>query len=283
MKKITLLFLAAHLLAGMAFSQEHMVAGWTFPSDGLAADTGVSANLTQEIITVGGTAAIELKNGFTTKAAQASGWNDGMDQKGWVVTLSTEGFMNLTVSSRQQSGGNDPGPKFFKLQYSQDGGGSWTDLLGGDITVENDWETSFVDQLALPEACDDLEQLMLRWLMASNEASGAGGNVLEDGKSKIDEIFVRGDLINSVEEAATPGIQLQPSTGGGKVAIRAPEMISTVYVHSVTGKLLLKETVHAAGVVIDLGGMDGNRLLLITVHFQDPRKISTLKYFMPSR
>ncbi len=282
MRTFTFLILAGLLQLGTAVAQNHMVAGWTFPSNGLAADTGVSANLTQEIITVGGTSAIELKNGFTTKAAQASGWNDGMDQKGWVVTLSTEGFWNLTVSSRQQSGGNDPGPRFFKLQFSVDGGGSWTDLEGGDITVENDWETSFVDQFPLPQECDDLEQVMIRWFMTSNEASGGGGNVLEDGKSKIDEIFVRGELINSVAGAKAPVVQLQPLPGGRELRIQASERISQVFVHTVGGQLVFRGYGQGTELEIDLGSLKGGQLFLVTIGFEESGKALTLKYLHAS-
>jgi len=65
----------------------------------------------QEIFTMGGTSGIEFKNGLDTKAAQVTEWDNGMDVKAWVIEISTENFENLTISSIQQSGGNDPGPK----------------------------------------------------------------------------------------------------------------------------------------------------------------------------
>ena len=258
-----------------------MIAGWTFPSNSLAADTGVSVNLTQEIITVGGTSAIELKNGFTTKAAQASGWNDGMDQKGWVVTLSTAGFWNLTISSRQQSGGNDPGPGDFKLQYSTDGGTSWTDLDGGDITVENDWETSFVDQLALPQACEDQDELMIRWLMASNEASGAGGNVLEEGKSKIDEIYVRGELINSVSHVPAPAISIETANGGNALVIRSDEGIGKVCLLSLSGRVLHEIKGVGEATSIDLSFLRSGQIILVVVQLRESGISHCLKYYLP--
>ncbi len=282
MKKITFLFLAGLLYMGPVVSQSHMVAGWTFPGNSPAADTGASANLDREIITMGGTSAIELKNGYATKAAQASGWNDGADQKAWGVTLSTAGFMNLTLSSRQQSGGNDPGPKYFRLQYSLDGGGAWTDLEGGDVTVENDWETSFVDQLALPEACDDQEELMIRWLMVSNEASGTSGNVAEDGKSKIDEIFVRGDLINAVAEVRAPAVSLLPGADGSTLAVHASEAIGMVLVHALGGQLIGKAEGRGNQVDVDLGSLSGGHLVLVTIEFIGLHNKKTVKYLYPS-
>jgi hypothetical protein len=224
------------LLVFNVHAQDEMVAGWTFPGNALTADTGAAANLSQEIYTVGGTSDIELKNGFDTKAAQASGWNEGMDQKGWVAALNTQGFSNLTISSRQQSGGNDPGPKYFRLQYSTDGGSSWIDLEGGDITVENDWETAFVDQLSLPEDCENLELLMIRWLMASNEASGSGGNVQDNGKSKIDDVFIRGEIMNAVSESEIFNSIVSTGPKKGIIRIQSKKTIRSFLVSTLNGQ-----------------------------------------------
>lgn len=280
MKKFIFLIVAVLLLMNFAQSQELMVAGWTFPGNSLAADTGVSVNLTQEIITVGGTSAIELKNGFTTKAAQASGWDEGMDTKGWVVALSTSGFGSLTVSSRQQSGGTDPGPKYFKLQYSIDGGESWNDVENGDITVENDWETSHVDQLPLPAVCDNIDDLMLRWLMASDEASGSGGTVPEEGKSKIDEIFIRGEQVNAIPEQQFQAVTLIPGVQHGWLQIRSQENMKHVIVRSISGQVLKNLHVQAATLEIDLSSHETPQIILVTVMFQNGRVPHNYKFFL---
>jgi len=178
------------LLCGFVFmslglnAQEIVIVGWTFPGSSAVADTGLIINLENEVTTMGGTSDIEFKNGFETKAAQATKWHNGLDTKAWLVHLSTEGYENLTISSLQSSGGNDPGPKYLKAQYSLANSEVWIDIENGAITVENDWESGVLENVPLPENCYDQSQLMIRWLMASNEASGAGGDVLESGNQK---------------------------------------------------------------------------------------------------
>jgi hypothetical protein len=187
---------------------------------------------------MGGTSAIEFKNGLESKAAQASAWNDGMDLKCWVVELNTQGFENLTISSRQQSGGTDPGPKDFKLQYSIETD-VWIDIPDGAITVENDWTTSFVDNLPLPVECNDMETLLLRWIMTSNEASGAGGPVLEIGKSKIDDIYVRGGLINGIyDQLQNQIVNIYPNPTSGSVDINAEREIECIHIVSLSGQVV---------------------------------------------
>lgn len=281
MKKFICLAIGCLVHLSFVFSQDEMVAGWTFPDNSLAADTGAAINLSQEIFTVGGTSAIELKNGFTTKAAQASGWNDGMETKAWVITMSSSGFSNLSISSRQQSGGTDPGPKYFKLQYSVDGGNGWEDIPGGDIIAENDWETSFVDQLPLPEACDDLDELSIRWLMASNEASGPGGNVQEIGKSKIDEIYIRGELINGIADHGETAVTVRPGASAKSLRIEARQVIQEIYISSLSGQALGSRPVKSKSIEIDLSAHRSSQLLLITIRYKNSPEYQTLKYFLP--
>jgi len=281
MKKFICLAIGCLVLLSFVFSQDEMVAGWTFPDNSLAADTGAAVNLSQEIFTVGGTSGIELKNGFSTKAAQVSGWDDGMDTKAWVVTMSTNGFSNLSISSRQQSGGTDPGPKYFKLQYSVDGGMQWEDIPGGDITAENDWETSFVDQLPLPETCDDLDELSVRWLMASNEASGSGGNVLEVGKSKIDEIYIRGELINGFADHRETAVTVRPGASVKSLRIEARQEIQEICISSLSGRVLDSRPVKSESVEIDLSAHRSGQLLLITIRYKNSPEYHSLKYYLP--
>lgn len=236
MKKFTLLLSVCMILNMALMAQEVVVAGWTFPGQSAVADTGLQHNLEEEITTQGGTSDIEFKNGFESKAAQAKGWDEGMDQKAWVISFSSEGHANLNISSRQQSGGNDPGPKDFKLQFSVDSGTTWEDIDNGAITVENDWETSFVDQLPLPEACDNQPILMIRWIMTSNEASGSSGDVQSNGKSKIDEIFIRGEEFNAVEELEPAVLNVYPNPASDFIRISSTKTIEEVTITDISGK-----------------------------------------------
>lgn len=281
MKKITLLCTIWSCAIALAFAQEEMVAGWTFPGNSLAADTGIAINLSQEFLTMGETSPIELKNGYTTKAAQASGWNDGMNTKAWVITLSTKGYVNLTLSSRQQSGGTDPGPEFFKLQYSIDGGAVWENIPGGEITVQNDWETSNVDLLELPEACNDLDALKVRWLMTSNEASGAGGLVQENGKSKIDEVFIRGEMINSVATIRIHDFAILPNPSGRSITIRSQDKMKHVFIRSLDGKLIREVKASKNILVVDLAELPSGCLIVVTVVPDSRAAPVSKKYFLP--
>jgi hypothetical protein len=159
----------------------------------------------------------------------------------------------LTISSRQSSGGNDPGPKDFKVQYSTDDGTSWIDIEDGEITVENDWETGVLENIPLPENCFDRSQLMIRWLMASNEASGAGGDVLETGKSKIDEIYVRGEQINvTCEISSLLKIEIYPNPASDILNIRSEENIDKLIFSDLSGRKILDQQVNAKSLKLDI-------------------------------
>ena len=252
MKKFTFLFAVCIIFGSTAFSQNELLVGWTFPTNSLVADTGLSLHPNNEISTMGGTSAIEIKNGFTTNAAQATEWNLGMETKAWFIVAKTTGYSNLTISSRQQSGGEEPGPKFFKIQFSINYGASWSEVIGGEITVENDWETSFVDKLSLPDDCDDQDEIGIRWVMALNVASGTGGAVAADGKSKIDEIFLHGDKINGLEYHNSASFVLFPNPACDYINITGNEMIEFVEIIDLTGKLLEKINVNGFSSTLDV-------------------------------
>jgi len=238
MKKFTLFFVITILTGFTAWSQSVVVAGWTFPGSSAEADTGIIANVGNEIYTMGGTSEIDFKNGYETKAAQATGWNDGMDLKYWLVELTTIGYENLTISSRQSSGGNEPGPKDFKIQYTIDGA-DWIDVVDGTVTVENGWGNAFVDNLSLAEECDNADLVMIRWIMISNEASGGAGPVLESGKSKIDEIYIRGDQVNSIDQTDIKSIiTFGPNPANDFIYLSSEIEMQTVYLFDIFGKLV---------------------------------------------
>ncbi len=168
-KTFTLLF--ALLFSIATFAQE-IIAKWTFPTGvvatDLVAEVANSLNTDKTLFTEGGTSVIEMKNGSTTFAAQASGWDDGIDTKSWQTEVNTTGRGSIFVSSAQTAGTTNPGPKDFKLQYKIGTAGVWTDVAGGNITVANDWTTGVLNRLALPAECDNQASLFIRWVMTSN-------------------------------------------------------------------------------------------------------------------
>lgn len=264
MRNFTLLLIACVTFSFAALAQSELLVGWTFPGNSLVADTGISLHPETEIITIGGTSAIELKNGYTTKAAQATEWNLGMETKAWMIKAKTTGYNNLTISSRQQSGGEEPGPKYFNIQFSINNGLSWNDIIGGEITVENDWETSFVDNLPLPSDCSEKDDLWIRWVMALNTASGNGGSVTADGKSKIDNIYLRGDKINGIEDHLQVSFTLFPNPATDYVEINANSIMTNIVIADISGKIVFEKYINAQTEKIDVSNFPkGNYIISI--------------------
>ncbi len=180
-----------------SYSQDTIVQ-WTFPTESGEADAAsIPANLSQVIETAGGTSDIQFKNGATTKAAQASEWENGSNEKKWKVEFETTGYSNIKLSSKISSGGQKPGPRDFKIQYKTDG--SWTDVEGSEFQTANDWTTGVLVDLAIPGACDDKSLVKIRWIMTSDTATD-GSVIASDGISKIDDIYITGDIIDSDDE-----------------------------------------------------------------------------------
>lgn len=264
MKKFTFLLTMCLVFSSLAISQNTLLAGWTFPGNSLVADTGLVLLPDTEISTMGGTSVIEFKNGFTTNAVQASEWNQGMGEKAWLIKAKTTGYNNISISSRQQSGGEEPGPKFFNIQFSINNGASWSDVIGGEITVENDWETSFVDKLPLPSACEDNQEIWIRWVMALNIASGGGGAVTEVGKSKIDNIFLHGDKINAIEDHLQTAFILFPNPATNFVEIKANTIITNIQICDMAGKRVLTQILNSKRGRIDISQLSiGNYFITV--------------------
>lgn len=237
MKKIFTLSIIL-LLAFAGFSQQILVA-WHFPDDNpdLIADDGIAINLDKTIESFGGTSAIQFKNGATTKAAQATEWHDGNQVKGWITIFSTIGYSNITVSSKQTSGGAEPGPRDWMLQYKTGQNEEWNDLPGTELTVVNDWETGVLEAYLLPDDCNNQELVHLRWVMTSNTSS-SGEPVLETGKSKIDDIYIHGEEANNISSLdARDRVRIWPNPCRSTLNIESITGIDEVMLFSASGKL----------------------------------------------
>ncbi|MFC2111092.1 T9SS type A sorting domain-containing protein [Bacteroidota bacterium] len=185
---------------------------WTFPADTGVADGGcIQANLSKVIETSGGTSAIQFKNGLTTKAAQATGWDAGADQKKWKVTIKTSGYTDIKLSSKISSGGSNPGPRDFKVQYKVSSG-PWTDVPNSNFQTANNWTTGVLSNLVIPAACEDQNSIQLRWIMTSDTANN-GSLVDSTGICKIDDIYVFGTAkpIGKKEIVSNSKINIYPN------------------------------------------------------------------------
>lgn len=264
------------LISVAAFSQSELLVGWTFPGNSLVADTGLNLILENEITTIGGTSAIEMKNGYTTMAPQVTGWDSGMETKAWLVKIKSTGYNNLTVSSRQQSGGNDPGPAAYKIQFSIDNGSSWSEVIGGEIAVENDWTTSYVNSLALPADCDDRNEFWIRWVMALNVASGNGGAVTAEGKSKIDNIFIHGDKINGLNYRSQTRFVIFPNPSTEFVKISSEDILTHIQIADISGKTIYQVDLKSKQQIIDISRLPKG-YYLISIQNIKSKNIGTQK------
>ena len=197
---VTKLLLIMAMATAWTCNAQTLVAKWTFPTgtpaDSLA-DGGIPANLSKAVRTDGGTSAIDFsKNGLTTKAAQATGWDNGALTKSWIVEISTLNYDNLKISSKQQSGGNNPGPQDYVIQYRIAAGGVWTDVPNTVILTANNWTSGVIDSIPLPVNSANQSSLWLRWLMTSNNNT-AGGTVASTGIDKIDDIYITGHQVST--------------------------------------------------------------------------------------
>ncbi|WP_108530517.1 Ig-like domain-containing protein [Paenibacillus elgii] len=156
--------------------------------------TGLSENLNKQITTTG--AAI---TGFTSGgpgSVQVDSANNWTVQGYWKASFATNGYSNITISSKQYSSGT--GPKNFKLQYSLDGS-TWKDVAGGAITVGNaTWAGGVLDKVQLPADANDQSLLYVKWLLVNDESARNGtGSYTNDkiaatGTSRIADVVVEG-------------------------------------------------------------------------------------------
>ena len=239
MKKITLLKLLSIItfvgIIQINSNAQDIIVQWTFPTESAEADGGaIEGNLTKVIETAGGTSNIQFKNGLTTKAAQATGWDNGKDGKSWNVEFETTGFTNIKLSSIITSGGNDPGPRDFKVQYSLENG-EWTDVSGSQFQTANDWTTGALVDLLIPNVCDDQANIKIRWIMISDTATD-GSIVASSGKSKIDNIIITGDLINDNDELYSEySISVYPNPATDYIIVKSESKLQ-VELYDINGK-----------------------------------------------
>jgi hypothetical protein len=279
MKRLLLIAISTLCLTTFSHSQT-LLAKWTFPTgtntDSLA-DGGISANLTKGIHTEGGTSAIDFsKNGASTKAAQATGWDNGANAKCWVVQVTTSGFDQLTISSKQQSGGNNPGPRDWKVQYRIGLTGAWTDIPSTTLTVLNDWTTGILASVILPDACKNQDAVFFRWIMTSNTGSD-GGTVAASGIDKIDDIYFYGMPMTGIEKRSVqPVVSIFPNPATDRLEVSSVSSIQRIEIFTGNGSLVLsKEVTMQKNFVLPVSGLcSGNYV----VNVWSDNNVVTLKF-----
>ena len=241
MKKIFTIIIVL-FISQLTFGQDVTLATWTFPTGNLMdtiAEEGSELNLNVYINTMGGTGVISMKNGASTKAAQAEGWNAGVETKAWRIFLNTTGYENLKLSSKQQSGNTNPGPRDWQLQIKIGDAGNWVNVSNGAYTVQNDWTTGALSDLALPAECNNQPLVYVRWVMTSNlDVNGA--EVLSTGTTKIDDILLTGTVITGINENENQqAVKVYPNPASDKITIESADNIAQIEIINTTGAVVV--------------------------------------------
>jgi hypothetical protein len=212
-------------------------------------------NIPASIQALGGTTAINFTtNGVSTFSAQATGWDNGMNTKYWQIWFYSMGYEHLKLSGIVRSGGNNTGPRDFKIQFKVGENGNWADVPGGTVTTQANWTGGVTNNLDIPTpASNQTEIVFVRWLMTSNLDIN-GVDVLSTGISKMDNIIVTGDPINTgIDHPVASEIQVFPNPCSGVLNI-SNFRGSKVEVISLTGQIVATHTFsgNQANIVLDL-------------------------------
>jgi hypothetical protein len=249
-------------------AQEEIVK-WTFPT-GQLGDTlqnGTNPlNLTRTI-RVEGAGPITMTNGQTSGdyACTATNWDNGIDSKNWNIKFKTTGYDQVKISSKQRAGGNNGGPKDFKLQYKIGSSGTWTDIPGGTVTLANDWMTGVIDNLSLPAECQNQSNsVYIRWIMTTND-DVLGGNVSANGISKIDEIIVTGMPLTGIDEMVNQNVQSYPNPSISSFSISVPANTTYIELFNSQGHKVYSVFPETEIVPIDISLSSGLYFIIATV------------------
>jgi len=270
MKKFLQSVLVMLFLLPFCVSAQDTIVGWSFPVDqdtSAYANFGISGNLGARFIAAEDTGGVERlitwTNGVADYAATAEEWNDGDSVKFWSVKFKAVGYENLSLYSLQRSGGNRPGPKYFKAQY-RFSGGEYMDIPGSDtITVANDWTTGVIANLALPAECNDTNiSIYIRWLQLGNIASD-GSTVNDSGSSKIDNIFILGSPVSiSVKEnESAVTLNVYPNPANDFLTIEANEN-TLVKVMNLIGNVVSETMMETKSIRMDVSDLSAGLYFL---------------------
>lgn len=197
MKKLLTLISLFMLMTGI--QAQTTLISYSFPT-GTPADSlptlATAANAALAIRTEGGTSTINYStNGLTNFSAQVTGWENGMNVKSWYFRFYTQGYQNIRLSGIVRSGGNNPGPRDFSVQYRIVPSGVWIDVPGTTISCGNNWTSGVLSNVDLPADINNQTAMIeLRWVMTSN-TNANGGTVVTTGISKMDNVLITGDQV----------------------------------------------------------------------------------------
>jgi len=236
-------------LLGTVQAQDTVVE-WFFQSESRIVTGGTDANSNAEISREDGFSG--AYNFFGDTELTTNSWDGEQNENFWVINFSTQGFDDLKLSSKQEGSGSSPAD--FMIQYSLDGT-TWTDVPNSSIVVGSDDFTSGVlENLDLPDALDNQDDVYLRWVNTSNTSIN-GGDVASGGNSRIIDIVVSsGDYIAPTPdftEVANIGELLQNASQGDLLEITG-EVIVTYYAGGFRNQFYIQDDTGA--ILIDDNG-----------------------------
>lgn len=264
----SLTFLVFILFSNTLFSQDTLV-GWTFPSGNADSivDVSISLNSSRYISAQYGTYGLASYHSIPTyytngsqgapdSAATADGWNDGVDSAYWMVKFKSTGYENLKLYSKQSSGGSNPGPRDWKVQYKLSGTTVWNDITGGTVVAANNWTSGVINGLDIPTACNNQSSsVSIRWVMTSN-TNTAGGTVAATGIAKIDDITVTGTAIAGISAYDYDNlVKVYPNPNNGSFVMENTADLKEIRIFNAVGKCVY-ETEPAFGDKINMSGFE---------------------------
>lgn len=278
MKK--LLFVALLFVAGYTFGQTDTIVKWTFPNnpDDSLADGGLPMNVGSIISTQGGTSAINYTNtGATTYSARATSWNGGTGIKYWQVFFATTDHEALKLSSKQRS--SDTGPRDFKVQYRLSALDAWTDVPSAIVLDSNNWTYGVLTDIDLPAACDNQDSVYICWVMTS-EVSAEGGVVAGAGSSRIDDIWITGDLVVGMASYETkPEVTIAQNSNANAITLMMDKSAKAVVIYDVLGNMVFSNGTTNPNATINTSTFE-NGIYIINIFFKDntvvTKKISVI-------
>jgi len=182
----------------------------TFMTTPYTADNGIFSNINISPVRLFGGSKFSgwvAGAGTGSTAPNSNAWLNGENTKYWQTELSTEGYGNLNLSSKQRSSAF--GPANFVVEYSFNGT-DWNSVPGSNIVCAENFTSGVLNDLPLPAECNNRPTLFIRWLMSSNNAVNASP-VSSTGTNRIDDIIIKGSYI--VDEAEIIEFSFQEQTG----------------------------------------------------------------------
>lgn len=177
------------IFCSISIQGQTLIAKWDFEDRDRFSDGGIPENLNREITSTSPSTInyVSGSGGSGTYSTNNINWDNGQNLKYWQIVLSTQGYKNLNLSSKQYS--SNTGPRDFKIQYSTDGT-IWGDA-GATITIAANFTKGVLNEFILPIQCNDQPMVYIRWMMSSNIAVN-GSNVGSSGSNRIDDILLKG-------------------------------------------------------------------------------------------